>query len=327
MKPIQFAVLLALGIIWGASFLFIKVLVDEIDPVLIVAGRVLFGFLAIAPIVVFRRLPLPSAGATYGWIMFLAAFGSTLPFLLITLGETEIDSGTAAVLNASVPLFTAFMSIWFLTDEQLSASKVLGLTGGFFGVAVLSGADLFNLGRAALLGDLAVIAASLSYALAAVFARRHLRAENPISLGACQLAFALLLIAPITLALEPPSAAGQIELNEWLAWLTLGVGGTGLAYWAYYWLIAEVGAVKATMVTYILPAVGVFLGWAFLNESLSWNILLGLALIIAGIALVNEVAVSERWRRPLFERGQPPSREPIPEPPPIAGSPVGEPEG
>jgi drug/metabolite transporter (DMT)-like permease len=203
---------------------------------------------------------------------------------------------------------------------------VLGLTGGFFGVAILSGADLFNLGRDALLGDLAVIAASLSYAFAAIVARRHLRTENPISLGACQLAFALVLITPFTLALEPPSAAAQIELGEWLAWLALGFAGTGLAYWAYYWLIAEVGAVKATMVTYILPAVGVFLGWAVLDESLGWNILLGLALIVAGIALVNEVAISDRWRRPLFHPRAPvPSPKPVAEPPPLAGSPVGEP--
>ena len=324
MKPSQFAVLLALGITWGASFLFIKVLVDEIDPVLIVAGRILFGVVVMAGIVAARRLPLPTTRAAYAWILFLAAFGSTLPFLLITWGETEIDSGTAAVLNASVPLFTAVISIWFLSDEYLSPSKVLGLTGGFFGVAILSGADLFNLGRNALLGDLAVIVASLSYGFAAIVARRHLRGENPISLGACQLAFALVLITPFTLAFEPPSAVSQIEFGEWLAWLALGFAGTGLAYWAYYWLIAEVGAVKATMVTYILPAVGVFLGWAVLDEGLGWNVLAGLALIIAGIALINEVAVSERWRRPLL-RAQASRSEPLADPPPVAGSPVGDP--
>ena len=326
MKPTQFAVLLALGITWGASFLFIKVLVDEIDPVLIVAGRVLFGVLVMAAIVAARQLPLPKTRKAYAWILFLAAFGSTLPFFLITWGETEIDSGTAAVLNASVPLFTATLSIWFLSDEYLSPSKVAGLLGGFIGVSILSGADLFNLGRDALVGDLAVVAASLSYALAAIVARRHLRAENPISLGACQLAFALLLITPFTLVLEPPSAVGQIEFGEWLAWLALGFAGTGLAYWAYYWLIAEVGAVKATMVTYILPAVGVFLGWAVLDESLGWNVLVGLALIVAGIALVNEVAASERWRRPLWKPQAHPLRlEPLADPPPVAGSPVGEP--
>jgi drug/metabolite transporter (DMT)-like permease len=326
LKPTQFAVLLALGITWGASFLFIKVLVDEIDPVLIVAGRILFGVAVMAAIVALRQLPLPSTRTAYAWILFLAAFGSTLPFLLITWGETEIDSGSAAVLNASVPLFTAVISIWFLSDEYLSPSKVMGLTSGFFGVAILSGADLFNLGRDALLGDLSVIAASLSYAFAAVVARRHLRGENPISLGACQLAFALLLIAPLTLALEPPSAAAQLEVGEWLAWLALGFAGTGLAYWAYYWLIAEVGAVKATMVTYILPAVGVFLGWAVLDESLGWNTLAGLVLIVAGIALVNEVAVGDRLRRPLLEPQPARPPEPLPEPPPMAGSPVGDPQ-
>lgn len=300
MNPRQFSVLFALGLIWGASFLFIKVLVDEIDPVLIVAGRVLFGVLVMFTIVGLRRLPLPRSRKAWGWLIFMGSAGSTLPFLLITWGETEIESGTAAVLNSTVPIFAAVLSIWFLQDEYLSPSKVLGLIAGFSGVAILSGSDLVEIGGSALLGDLAVVGASLSYGLAAIVARRHLRGENPISLGACQLGVALVILTPPTLLLEPPTEARHLDFAEWGAWLTLGFAGTGLAYWAYYYLIAEVGAVKATMVTYILPAVGVFLGWIVLNEGIGWNVLLGLALILVGIALVNEVRVSAAMRRPLF---------------------------
>jgi drug/metabolite transporter (DMT)-like permease len=299
MKPAQFAVLLALGCTWGASFLFIKVLVDDIDPVLIVAGRIVFGALVLLAIVAARRLPLPRSRKTYGWLFFMGSIGSTLPFFLITWSEEDIGSGTAAVLNSTVPLFTAVLSIWFLRDEYLSPAKILGLLAGLAGVTILSGGDLLDLGRDALIGDLAVVAASLAYGCAAIVARRHLRGEDPIALGAVQLSFAFLVITPVTLALEPPSAAGRLEADEWAAWLALGLGGTGLAYCAYYWLIDQVGALRATTVTYIIPPVGLFLGWAVLDESISWTALAGLALIVAGIALVNEVVGSSALRRKL----------------------------
>ncbi|MEX2238640.1 MAG: DMT family transporter [Dehalococcoidia bacterium] len=300
MKLSQFAVLLALGLTWGSSYLFIKVLVDDIDPILVVGGRILFGVLVLVSIVRVRGLPLPRRRATYGWLFFMGTLGTATPFFLISWSEEYIDSGTAAVLNSTVPLFVAILSIWFLSDEYLSPAKILGLCVGFAGVAVLSGGDLLNFDRDALFGDALMLIASLSYGLAAIVARRHLRGDHPISLAACQFSFALVIMTPLVLLFEPPTEAAHLSVKEWGAWLALGFAGTGLAYWAYYWLIGEVGAVRTTMVTFILPAVGVFLGWLALDEDLGWNALAGLVLILAGIALVMELAVSRRWRRPLL---------------------------
>jgi drug/metabolite transporter (DMT)-like permease len=279
------AALVALGSLWGASFLFIKVVVDETAPIELATGRIFFGAVALAPVVWLRGLRLSGRPWVLRDLLVVAVFSTAIPFVLISWAELHIDTGIASVLNSTMPLWTAIFASVFLVDEHLTPLTVLGLLVGFGGVAVLSGGDLASLRQAGLLGHLAVVGAAACYGAGAVFARARLQAEDRVTLSAVQLAMAGLLLAPFSLAIEGAPAL-NLSAKAWLAWLTLGVVNTGLASVVYYWLIQRVGSVRSSLVTYIIPTVGLLLGATVLGEELGLNALLGAALIVVGVAIV-----------------------------------------
>jgi drug/metabolite transporter (DMT)-like permease len=279
------AALVALGSVWGASFLFIKVVVDETAPIELATGRIFFGAVALAPIVWRRGLRLSGRPWLLRDLLLLAAFSTAIPFVLISWAELHIDTGIASVLNSTMPLWTAIFASIFLVDEHLTPLTVVGLLVGFGGVAVLSGGDLASLRQAGLLGHLAVVGAAACYGAGAVFARARLQAEDRVTLSAMQLTMAALLLVPFALAIEGAPAL-NLSAKAWLAWLALGVVNTGLANVVYYWLIQRVGSVRSSLVTYIIPTVGLLLGATVLGEELGLNALLGAALIVVGVAIV-----------------------------------------
>ncbi|MPZ23920.1 MAG: EamA family transporter [Dehalococcoidia bacterium] len=309
MTPFQTAVLLALGLMWGSSFLFMKVLLDEIEPPLIVASRMLIAIIVLFGLVAVLRLPMPRKRSTYGWMLFMGSAGAVIPFLLTTWGVSQIPTGRAAILNSTMPLFVVGLSVFMVGDERFTASRVVGVIAGFFGVAVLSGADVLQFNRQALLGDAAILGASLSYSAASIVARLHLRGEHGISLSALQMLCAFVLVAPLALLTEPISHLGRLELKHWLALVTMSVGASSLAYWAYYWLINNAGLIKTSMVGYLLPAVGVILGWLVLSEDVGWNTLAGLLLIASGIAFVNGM-IPGLSLQSIRRQGSPPLAQP-----------------
>jgi len=279
------AALVALGSVWGASFLFIKVVVDETAPIELAAGRIFFGAVALAPIVWRRGLRLSGRPWVLRDLLVVAVFSTAIPFVLISWAELHIDTGIASVLNSTMPLWTAIFASLFLVDEHLTPLTILGLLVGFGGVAVLSGGDLASFRQAGLLGHLAVVGAAACYGAGAVFARARLQAEDRVTLSAVQLTMAALLLAPLSLAVEGAPAL-NLSAKAWLAWLTLGVVNTGLASVVYYWLIQRVGSVRSSLVTYIIPTVGLLLGATVLGEELGLSALLGAALIVVGVAIV-----------------------------------------
>jgi drug/metabolite transporter (DMT)-like permease len=279
------AVMVALGSVWGASFLFIKVVVDETAPIELATGRALFGAMALAPIVWRRGLRLSGRPWVLRDLLVLAVFSTAIPFPLISWAELHINTGTASVLNSTMPLWTAVFAGIFLVDEHLTPLTVVGLLVGFGGVAVLSGGDLTSLRQAGLLGHLAVVGAAACYGIGAVFARARLQAEDRVTLAALQLTMVALLLAPLSLAVDGAPAL-NLSAKAWLAWLALGVVNTGLANVVYYWLILHVGSVRSSLVTYIIPTVGLLLGATVLGEELGLNALLGAALIVVGVAIV-----------------------------------------
>jgi drug/metabolite transporter (DMT)-like permease len=285
MSSRHLAALVALGSIWGASFLFIKVVVDETAPIELAAGRALFGAAALTPIVWRRGLRLSGRPWLLRDLLVLAAFSTAIPFVLISWAELHIDTGVTSVLNSTMPLWTALFASIFLVDEHLTPLTVVGLLVGFGGVAVLSGGDLASLRQAGLLGHLAVVGAAACYGVGAVFARARLQAEDRVALSAMMLTLAALLLVPFSLAIEGAPAL-DLSAKAWLAWLALGVVNTGLANVVYYWLILHVGSVRSSLVTYIIPTVGLLLGATVLGEHLGLNALLGAALIVVGVAIV-----------------------------------------
>lgn len=287
MKLKDWAAFIVLGVIWGSSFLWIKLALQEIGPFLLVAMRLLWALIGLVVVVALRRPVLPRDRSTWLKIALLGVTNTALPFLLITWGEKFIDSGVASILNGTVPLFTLIIAHLFLQDERMTVNRVVGLVGGFIGIVILMGRDVGEASfRSSLLGQLAVIAAAGLYASSSVFTRRQLSEVPPMiqSIGSVFVANMLLwLTTPIV---ETPVILPHLPLT-WIALAWLGVMGTCVAYLLFFYLIQSVGATRTTLVTYVIPVFGVLLGVIVLNEQLDWHLALGTALVVAGIWVVN----------------------------------------
>jgi drug/metabolite transporter (DMT)-like permease len=286
MQPKHWTAFVFLGVIWSASFLWIKIALSEIGPFTLVAYRVLFGVLFAGGAVLLQRKAWPRDWA--GWFPFLL-LGITsvaIPFFLITWGELSIDSAVASILNATVPLFTIVIAHLFLLDDKMSVQRVLGLFIGFIGVIVLLSEDLTAGVQSSILGQAAVILASIFYAASSVYARRKTQAAPGLVRGAAPLVSATVVMWLMAPVLESPLEVPQLPLT-WIAILWLGILGSGLALILWYYLLHEIGPTRTGMVTYIFPLGGVILGVIFLNEHLSWQLAIGALLIISSILVVN----------------------------------------
>ena len=279
------AVLVVLGCVWGASFLFIKVIVDEVSALELVLGRLFFGAVTVLSFMRVRRLRLQWTPSLLPKVAGLALATNVVPFALIGWAEENIESGVASVLNSTMPLFTATFAAVVLAEERLTPARMIGLITGFFGVVVLTGDDVLRITDSDVLGETAVIAAAACYGLSAVYMRMLLQSVEPVSLSALQVTFGTIIAIPLVFAFE--GAPGfSLSLEAWLSLLALGVFGTGFGYITYLWLIETTGSVRASLVTYIIPVVGLFLGWAVLDEGIGVNTIAGGVFIVAGVALV-----------------------------------------
>lgn len=278
----------ALGVIWGSSFLLIKVGVAELTPLQLVAMRV--GTAAIAMLLTLRltRQHFPKDWRSRRDLIIVGLVNTTIPFFLITWGEQSIDSGLATVLNATVPLFSLVIAHFALQDERITGMKLLGLLSGFVGVVVLASRSLGSMEAASpLAGQLAVLGASMCYAWATVYVRRNLRHLKPMVVSSGALLTAAVVTLVVTLVVDGVPTLGDISTSTLGAVLTLGLVNTYIAYLLFYWIIDRWGATRATLVTYVMPPVGLGLGVMFLGEQLDAYLILGSVLIGAGVALVN----------------------------------------
>jgi len=278
-----------LGFFWGSSYLFIKIGVDAgMEPFTLVSLRLLIGFLLLAAVVGAAREPLPRSSRTYGHLIVLGFFAVALPFFLITWAEQHVESALAATLTAPVPLFVIPIAALMLPDERITAPKVVGVTIGMIGVAILVGFDLAALGRADLTPQAALLGAAMSYALGGVYARRFVHGLRPMIPAVCQVFFAMVMSAAAALAFEDP--LGELlglPIEAIVAVVWLGLFGSGMAYLLFYRLLGRWGPTRVSLVAYTLPVWGIALGWLVLAEPIHTGLLLGTALVILGIAVVN----------------------------------------
>ncbi len=286
MQPKHWTVFILLGAIWSASFLWIKIALIEVGPLTLVAYRVLFGLLTGVAVALILRVPLPRDWKTWRIFIVLGISNVAVPFFLITWGEQTIDSAVASILNATVPLFTILLAHFLLHDDKITLPKITGLLIGFGGVVLLLSKDLAPDAHNSIIGQMAVILASLCYAGSYIYARMH-TADVPGQVRGMLPLFSASAImwvaAPVA---ESPLIVPHLPIT-WVALLWLGVLGTGLAMIMQYYLVHEIGPTRATLVTYIFPLGGVILGVIFLHEQLSWQLASGAVLIISSIAVVN----------------------------------------
>ncbi|HJW91676.1 MAG TPA: DMT family transporter [Anaerolineales bacterium] len=289
MKLKDWLAFILLGLAWGSSFLWIKIAVQEVGPFTLVAFRLLFGILGLLVVAAYSRPAWPKTRRLWLALALLGMTNTALPFVLISWGEIHIDSAVAAVLNSTVPLFTMVIAHLFLHDDRLTLTRLLGLSIGFCGIIILLLRDLQGSLRSSILGQAAVLVASLFYAGSTVFARRNARGVSPTVQSLVPLLVAdaaIWLLAPFV---EAPFKAPNLPLT-WLAIAWLGLVGSCLAYLLYFYLLHSVGPTRTTLVTYVFPLVGVGLGVIFLQERLDWNLFLGGALVVGSIAVVNRTS-------------------------------------
>jgi drug/metabolite transporter (DMT)-like permease len=298
---IDWFLFILLGFFWGSSYLFIKIGVDAgLPPFTLITLRLLFGFILLATVVAIAREPLPRDLKTYGHLIVMGAVNIAIPFSLITWAELTVDSALAAILTAPVPLFVIVIAAIFLRDERITINRLAGLAVGFVGVAILVGFDPAAVAAGDLAGEIALIGATLSYACGAVYARRNIRGLRPMIPAVFQVAFALAMVTTLAFVFERPiEIVSRITPEALFAVVWLGILGSGLAYLLFFRILGRWGATRTSMVAYLLPVFGITLGALVLNEPIDTRLLVGTALVIGGIALVN----SKYGARPLFERG------------------------
>jgi drug/metabolite transporter (DMT)-like permease len=287
-----------LGFLWGSSYLFIKIGVEAgLQPFTLVSLRLIVGFALLAVVVAAAREQLPRSVRTYGHLAVMAAFSVAVPFSLITWAEQSVDSTLAAVLNGSVPLFVIVIAAVFLRDEPISINRLAGLVIGFVGVAILVGFDPGQLATGDLAPKLALIGSSVSYAVGAVYARRMVHRLRPMIPAVFQVGFAFVMAGVLALIFERPLSV-PMRADAILAIVWLGLLGSGAAYLVFFRLLGRWGATRTSLVAYLLPVYGIVLGAVVLGEAIDAGLLIGTALVIGGIALVNA-----RWgSRPLTGR-------------------------
>lgn len=274
--------------IWGSSYMFIKVAVDEIEPTAMMELRLVLAALVLVPFVVVRlgrTRALAELRATGSGAFVLGAVNMAIPFTLIAWGEKHIDSGVAAIANASVPIFVALLATKFRPSERVRGIRLAGVLVGFAGVGVLTGLNPEG-GWWAIAGTLAVVVASLSYASANLFTQYRFPQTSALVITAASSVAAALVLLPFALFQLPD------ELPSWQALgsvAVLGLGGTAVALIFFYRMLVRYGAARASLVTYLLPPFALVYGVVFLDERVTLNAALGLLLILAGVALGSGV--------------------------------------
>lgn len=288
-----YGLLLVAGL-WGCSFVFIRVLVTAgMEPLGVSAARTGLGTMAILPIALVLRRQLPRSGRTWLALAVLGLTNFAIPWTLFAFGQQYVPSGVASITNSAQPLWAAIISTILIREQRLGRAKAGGLLLGFFGVIVLMNDGLRNLDGDALKGIPVMVFATLFYGVSSVSIRRWLKDVPTVPLTIGQVGFAALYLGPAALITGAFDDA-RMGWHEWSSLIVLGTIGSGLSIIVFMWLVQNVGPVRAAMVTYLMPPIGVFVGWLVLDESIGWNMLLGLAFIIAGVAIVQQVPV-RRW--------------------------------
>lgn len=305
-----------LAFIWGSSYLFIRIGVEQLPPFQLVFIRTAIAAVGLNIVVILRGKHLPTDRRSIMDLLFLGIFNTVFPFAFITWGEKYIESSLGSVLQGTAALFTLVVAHFAFADERITPRKIAGLVVGFLGVVLLAtrsvGETVVGVDPTLhLLGQMAILAASLCYALGGVYSRKAMQNRlEPIVTAAGAMTVAAITTGIIAYGLpaltgEAPVPFDQITPRVLGAVLILGFFNTFGAYLIFYSLVAALGAARTSMVTYIIPAVGLTLGALFLGEVVDARLLIGAVLIVGSIAIVNLKFA------PLLNRFKQPESEPI----------------
>jgi len=286
--PVEWIALITLSIIWGGSYLFMKIAVGFLPVFTIVFARVAFGAMTLGAILLVSGLQLPK-----GWVKWRAFLGmgllnNVIPMSLIVFGTHSISAGLASIINAMTPIFTLMFAHLLTTDERLTAYKLIGIGLGFCGVIVLIGPGLLLNIDASVIGELACVAASISYATSNIFGRRFVSMGlKPLEIAFGQVSSSSLILLPLACWVDQPWTLALPPIYAILSVVALGMLCTRIAYLLFFHVLTRSGAVAIALVTLLIPPSAITLGAVVLGEPISAQNLIGMALIAIGLMAVN----------------------------------------
>ncbi|WP_230529943.1 DMT family transporter [Microvirga roseola] len=288
MSASDWAMLITLSIVWGGSFLFIAVAVKELPPLTIVACRVALAALALQLVLRIMGVPLPRDRQAWAAFLGMGILNNVIPMALIVWGQGHIASGLASILNATTPLFTVIVAHFLTSDERLTGQRLAGVLVGFIGVAVMIGAAAMAAWNVNILAQLAVLAAALSYGFGGVFGRRFkTMGIAPMATATGQVTASSVILLPLSLVVDRPWTLTMPSTVTVLSLTGLALVSTAFAYILFFRLLARAGATNVNLVTFLIPASAILFGVILLGETLELRHIAGMALIGAGLIVID----------------------------------------
>jgi len=281
----ELALLLVLSTLWGASYSFIKLGVETIPPVTLIAVRTLIAGMILLAVIRWRGLALPRDGATWRRFLVQAILNSTIPFTLIAWAEQYTDAGLAAILNSTTPIFAFFLTALITRHEPVTGRKLFGVLAGIVGICLVIGVPALSGAGSNLTAQLAIVLATVCYAGAAIFGKRF-KGLDPIMPAAGSLICGAAMLVPASLIIDRPWTLSP-SLESIAAVTALAAFSTALAFVIYFRLVQTLGSVAATSQAYLRVPVGVAIGVIFLGETLQPTAWIGLLCVVAGVAAMT----------------------------------------
>jgi drug/metabolite transporter (DMT)-like permease len=287
MTPYEWALLTALSIVWGGTFLFQEIAVREVPTLTIVLFRVALAAAILLCICIIKRVRLPSSRRIWIALFGLAIVNNVIPFCLIVWGQTQIASGLAAILNATTPLFAVLVAHVITADEKINGRKLVGVIAGVLGVAIMIGGDALSIG-VGIAGQLAVLGAAFAYALGGILGRRFTELGlSPLAISTGQLMASTVILLPIAFLADRPWTLPLPSTETIAAIVCLAALSTALAYLLYFRILATAGATNLMLVTLLIPVTAIAAGIVLLGEDLYLRHIIGLFCIALGLAAID----------------------------------------
>lgn len=299
MTPSEWVMLLALATVWGGSFFFNEIAVQELPVFTVVVSRVALAALILLMIMRLRGERLPHDRQVWAALFGMGLLNNAIPFSFIVWGQQYIASGVASILNAATPLFTVILAHLLTSDERMTAGKFAGVLIGFAGVAVMIGLDALRGLGAGVFAQLLCLAGAVSYAFAGIYGRRfRAMGISPMATATGQVIASSLIMLPLVMLLDRPWTLPPPSLTALGALIGVAAMSTALAYVLYFRILATAGATNLLLVTFLVPVSAIILGIGFLGETLLPRHIAGIALIGAGLAAID----GRLWRAAVFRK-------------------------
>ena len=284
MDLLEWTMLIALALVWAGTFFFAAIAVVEIPPLTIAFLRVLGAALVLLLALYLMGILMPREGSVWAAFFGMGLFNNAIPFSLIFWAQTELTSGVASILNATMPVFTVIAAHLLTKDEKMTKMRFLGVVLGFLGIVVLIGSPISG----SIWAHLAILAAGISYALASIFGKRFAQmGVKPMATATGQVICSAIILLPFALILERPWTNASPSFHVIQAMIAMISLSTAFAYFLYFRILSTAGATNVALVTLLIPPFAVLLGILFLNETLTLQQLTGMFIITAGLVSID----------------------------------------